>query len=83
MNNFQGPDHPDFDPKTHRMPYWYICKHGIDDPTRKGWRATYQNDTTDLMPIKKWGFDNDRMRSDVDKIYKGNVLTDLKKLIAV
>ena len=69
-----GPGHPDFDEKRDRLPYWYIVKHSIDDPNRRGWRHSTQNDTTDLMPINKWGFDKDRMRKDVDKNYKGNLI---------
>ena len=66
-----GPDHPDFDMATDKIPYWYCVKHGIKDKYHKGWRSTEQNDTTDLMPIEKWGFDRRRMRDDVDKMYEG------------
>jgi len=66
-----GPDHPDFDMATDKIPYWYCVKHGIKDKYHKGWRSTEQNNTTDLMPIEKWGFDKRRMREDVDKMYEG------------
>ena len=49
----------------------YIVKHGIDDPGRRKWSHSSQNNKEDIMPIESWGYDKKRLRQDIDDSREG------------